>query len=109
MADLKRKKLAKKAESNTTISRKSGRDEPEIVKEGTPLDHSSKHNLHSNATVVGMNKGITKNMDNYESLRVDVWLSDAVQEGETVEEAFNRVESILDETLEKAVSNTIGE
>lgn len=107
MADLKRKKLAKKAEENTSISKKVGRDEPEIIKSGTPLDHSNKH--LNNSTTVGMNKGVTKNMDNYESLRVDVWLSDTVNEGETVEEAFERVESVIDETLEKAILNTVGE
>ncbi len=109
MADLKRKKLAKKAEDNTTISKKVGREEPEVIKKGTPMDHSNKHNIQTTSTTVGMNKGVTKNMDNYESLRVDVWLSDTVNDNESVEEAFNRIEAIIDETLEKAVINTIDE
>lgn len=108
MAELKRKKLAKKAEENTTISKKVGREEPETIKSGTPLDHCAKHDPKS-GIIVGMSKGVTKNMDNYESLRVDVWLSDTLHDGETYEEAMTRVEAIVDETLERAVMNTIGE
>lgn len=108
MAELKRKRLAKKAEENTTITKKVGREEAETIKSGTPLDHTAKHDPKHSA-VVGMSKGVTKNMDNFESLRVDVWLSDTVQDGETAEEAMMRVEAFLDEALEKAVMNTIGE
>ena len=56
-----------------------------------------------------MSKGVTKNMDNYESLRVDVWLSDTVQEGETPESAAQRIESFIDATLEQAIRNCIEE
>lgn len=104
----KKKKLSDKAEKNTTIVRKIGNAEPFENKEGNPLDKTVKTSPHSCA-VVGMSKGVTKNMGDFESLRVDVWLSDSVNEGETPEEAMQRVESFLDEALEKAVSNVIDE
>lgn len=108
MATLKSKKrLAKKAEENTTITKKTV-DGTENIKRGVPLDHSNKHDPKS-GMIIGMSKGVTKNMDNYESLRVDVWLSDSVQEGETQKEALERIESFVDTALEEAVFNTIGE
>lgn len=108
MATLKRtKKLAKKAEENTTVSKKTS-EGTNVVKQGTPLDHAVKHNPKS-APIIGMSKGVTKNMDNYESLRVDVWLSDTVQEGETLEQASQRIEAFIDHALEQAIYNSIGE
>lgn len=108
MATLKRKKdLAKKAEENTTIQKKTN-GEVETLKSGAPLDHSSKH-FSSPLSVVGMSKGVTKNMDNYESLRVDVWLSDSVQTNESAEQAMTRIEAFIDKALETAIYNTIGE
>lgn len=110
MAVLKSKKsrqLEKKAKSNVTISRKVGNYEPFETSEGNPLDKTVKTKPNSSA-VVGMSKGITKNMGDFESLRVDVWLSDTVQENETQEEAMKRIESFLDKALEEAVENTIG-
>ena len=48
-----------------------------------------------NETVIGLSVGSTLNMDNYESLRVDCWISDTVKEGETVEQAYNRLREVL--------------
>lgn len=108
MTTLKRNKdLAKKAEENTTIQKKTS-GEVETLKSGTPLEHSSKH-FSSPLPVVGMSKGVTKNMDNYESLRVDVWLSDSVQTNESAEQAMERIEAFIDKALETAIYNTIGE
>lgn len=108
MTTLKRNKdLAKKAEENTTIQKKTS-GEAETLKSGTPLDHSDKH-FSSPLPVVGMSKGVTKNMDNYESLRVDVWLSDSVQTNESAEQAMTRIEAFIDKALETAIYNTIGE
>lgn len=108
MTTLKRNKdLAKKAEENTTIQKKTS-GEVKTLKSGTPLDHSNKH-FSSPLPVVGMSKGVTKNMDNYESLRVDVWLSDSVQTNESAEQAMTRIEAFIDKALETAIYNTIGE
>lgn len=108
MAVLKRKKgLAEKAEENTTIQKKSS-GEVETLKGGNPLDHAVKHDPKS-PPIVGMSKGVTKNMDNYESLRVDVWLSDTVQPNETKEQTLTRIEAVIDKALETAIYNTVGE
>lgn len=100
-----KKGLAKKVEENTSISKKTTNG-VEPIKNGTPLDHAMKHDPKSN-TIVGMSKGVTKNMDNYESLRVDVWLSDVVHEDETQKDAIQRIESFIDTALEQAISNCI--
>lgn len=107
--------LEAQARENTTITRGSKRDGMTTVKSGKPLDHEvkqstakTKNDLYVGQTF-GISKGVTKNMDNYESLRVDCWLSDVVREGETVQEAFARVESIVDEVLEESVLATAGE
>lgn len=107
MAVLKSKQLAKTVKDNTTVKKKvSGKEE--VIQNGVPLDHIHKHEPKSGC-IIGMSKGVTKNMDNYESLRVDVWLSDEIQEGETREEAMNRIEAFIDVALEEAVLNVLGE
>lgn len=92
------------AKKNTTVTKKVGREEPEVLKNGTPLDHSRKHNLPDVSTSskkVGCNIGCTLNMDNYESVRIDCWLSDEVQPGETFEEAFSRILLIANNQVEE--------
>lgn len=110
MKRLKQEQVQQKEEArnNTTISKKTGRNAPVVVKQGTPLDHAIKHDSYE-GTKFGMSKGITKNMDNYESLRVDVWLTSEVHEGESIHEAYARVEQVIDEVLEEAVLSTAGE
>lgn len=100
--------LKKKAKANTAITKRSQGVE-ETIQKGTPLDHAVKHCIDKTHRVVGMSKGVTKNMDNYESLRVDVWLSDEVAPDETPEEAVQRIESFIDKALEEAVYSTMGE
>lgn len=110
MKKMKQEQLKQKenARKNTTVSRKVGRDEVTVIKAGTPLDHSTKHDPYATAKF-GMSKGITKNMGDFESLRVDVWLTSEVFEGESIKEAYSRVEEIIDEVLEEAVLSTAGE
>ena len=101
------KSEAKKNVSIVKSSKSSGAENTTIIKEGVPVDHSPKHTPYSSVKF-GMSKGCTINVGNYESLRVDVWLTDEVAEGETVKEAYARVESILDEVLEESVLSTRG-
>ena len=107
--------LQAQARENTTISRGNRRDGYSTVKAGKPLDHEVKQSTAKkrNDTYVGqtfgMSKGCTLNMENYESMRVDCWLSDVVREGETVQEAFARVESIIDEVLEESALTMKGD
>lgn len=101
------KSLKESARSNTSLSVKNRLGTVDI-KKGTPLDQSLKK-IPQERERFGVSKGVTKNMDNYESLRVDVWLSDTVQEDETVQEAFYRVSVLLDEVMEEVIKDTLGE
>ena len=101
----------KTLDTNTNIVHKSS-EGTTVVKKGVPLDHEAKHNSHkcscsSDSPIVGVSLGITKNMDNYESLRVDCWISDKLQGDETKEEALNRLTGIVEKHLEEVVLNYI--
>lgn len=96
--------LKKAAKKNITIKRNN-----QVIKEGIPLDHDVKHDIPRNRRTVGMNKGITRNMGDFESLRVDVWLTDEVGECESLQDALYRIETVLDEVLESAVMSMIDE
>lgn len=102
--------LKQTAEKNTSIVVTKSRQEPLVIQEGTPLDQADKKDIKETASPcprVGVGKGITKNMGDYSSLRVDVWLTDDVSMGETTEEAFTRVELVVDEVLMSSVEATI--
>lgn len=99
--------LKEQARENTTVSVGNKRDGMNVVKSGRPLDHEvkqstakSKNDLYVGQTF-GMSLGCTLNMGDYESFRIDCWLSDTIQEGETVEQAFLRVQSVLENQVEE--------
>lgn len=96
------KTLKEQAEENATVS-KGTMKESKVLKEGKPRDHSRRH-LDGEVPVVGVSIGTTLNMGDYESLRVDVWLTDGVAEHETVQQAYERVVKVVDETLQNVVS-----
>ena len=106
MANLKNKSLKKslsqRAEENTTVTKGTSKNQT-VLKEGKPNDHSRKH-LDGDTPVVGVSIGTTLNMGDYESLRVDVWLTDTVDERETIEQAYSRVVQVVDKTLQDIVS-----
>lgn len=108
MSRLANKALKTAAMKNVTASRKVLGQESEPIIEGEPLDHSRKHYPYESAKV-GMSKGITKNMGDYESLRVDVWITDEVAQGETVEDAYNRISATLTGVLEETISEIVDE
>lgn len=82
---------------NTTVSRRKDKEDT-VIKKGTPIDHATKHNVpKTNATMVGASFGVTLNMDNYESARIDCWLTDVVRDNEDTDEAFHRVLSKVQE------------
>lgn len=101
---LKSKKLkdtSKEAKDNARVT-VGTRQTQNVLKDGVPCDHQGKHLTPS--PMVGVSVGSTLNMDNYESLRVDVWLSDYVQEDETIEKAYQRVVKVVDKTLQDIVN-----
>lgn len=89
-------KLIAKAKQNVSTTKSIARKV--VSKElGVPLEHKEKHNPSiNNPQTVGVNFGVTLNMDNFESVRIDCWLTDSVQEGETYEQAFQRVFNIAE-------------
>ncbi len=106
MANLKNKSLKKslseKAVENTTVTKGNSKLQT-TLKEGKPSEHSRKH-LDSATPVVGVSIGVTLNMQDYNSLRVDTWLTDSVQEGETIESAYDRITRIADKKLNEIVA-----
>lgn len=109
MAALKSKSLKSslttRAKENTTVTLGTKKDQT-VLKQGRPNDHSRKH-LDGELPTVGVSIGITKNMDNYESLRADVWLTDKVGDKETVEEAYARVARITSDVLQEIVGEYV--
>lgn len=106
MATLKNKSLKKslseQAEENTTVTKGTSKNQT-TIKEGKPNDHSRKH-LDGNAPTVGCSIGVTLNMQDYNSLRVDTWLTDTVQDNETIEQAYDRIATIADKKLNEIIS-----
>ena len=100
-----KKSLTQVAKDNATVTtgKKSSQT---VVKAGNPSDHSRKH-LDGALPTVGVSVGITKNMDNYESLRADVWLTDVVREGENISEAYQRITEIANDVLQDIVSEYV--
>lgn len=97
------KKLKAKAENNTMVTVKSERTQ-EVKKSGVPLDHTVKRPpCDSPGSKVGVSLGVTLNMDNFESLRIDCWLSDDVRENETQEQAYARVSQIVQDQLSETI------
>ena len=93
--------LMAKAKENATVTRGTKKEQT-VLKKGVPSDH-----LDGEVPVVGMSVGITKNMDNYESLRADVWLTDKKGDNESIPEAYERVAHILSEVLQAVVDEYI--
>lgn len=79
------------------------------VKDGIPVEHTEKH---FSQPCMGMNKGVTVNMGDYQSLRVDVWLSlplsanpDRKEISQTHEKLASYIDRILDEEIDKETNN----
>ena len=102
MKKLTKKPLKTQAEENAQVTRGTSKDQ-EVLKKGVPNDHSRRLDNSGN-TVVGVSIGSTLNMGDYQSLRTDVWLSDTVNDGETVEQAYERVTKVVNDTLQEIVS-----
>ena len=93
-----------KPKTNATVT-KGTKANQTVMKEEAPLDHAIKHGEKKIPNKsVGINLGVTLNMGDYESLRVDVWLTDTVSENETTEQAYNRVVKVVDSTLNDIVN-----
>lgn len=98
---VKKKSLKERAVKNTQITKGTSKNQ-EVIKEGVPNDHTRKH--LTEAPLVGVSIGTTLNMGDYQSLRVDVWLTDNVAENETTQQAYDRVVSTVNTVVQEVVS-----
>lgn len=94
----KKKKLKKQVETNTNVVKKTSGyvKKEEVIKPGEPPVKARKS---LEGKTIGLSLGLTKNMENFESLRIDCWLSDELQEGETQAEGLLRLSNIIEEHL----------
>lgn len=99
---LRKKSLEQKVEENTSSSIGTKKD-AKVIKEGTPCDHSDIHNINKNPKTVGVAVGATFNMGDFNSFRVDCWLTDELQEGETQEEGLQRLAEICKLQVQKQI------
>jgi hypothetical protein len=55
-------------------------------------------------SVVKVNVGVVLNIGNYQSLRLDLGMEDTVREGETQEEAMDRVYAFVENSIEAKIA-----
>ena len=96
-------------EINTRVTKKSSGVEETLVDRGNHLNSSNKRDILNPNKFVGINIGITKNLDNYESLRVDVWIADNVQEDETHADTLQRLTDIAVNHAEATIIDIVEE
>lgn len=65
--------------------------------------------MENENTKVTVTLGYTLNLGNFESLRVDLGITDSRRDGETVEQAFERVYSFVEDKLTEKVREAKGE
>lgn len=109
----KRLNLKKKASDSVEAIFKNVDKEEKVIEKGTHVSNLDKTTPHTDSQVgivtpktIGISKGVTLNMGDFQSLRVDVWLSDSVEDDERIEDAFKRVNDVLDEQLKITVEKT---
>lgn len=81
----------------------------EVKKQGVVASLSEKIADKKMARVIGVAKGATVNMGDYESLRTDIWLTDYIQENETPQQAYNRVSAIVTDLLTRELEQAYEE
>lgn len=96
-------------EINTRVTKKSSGVETTLKDEGKHLNTSTKRDILNPNKFVGINIGITKNLDNYESLRVDVWIADNIQEDETHLDTLQRITDIAITHAENTIIDIVEE
>lgn len=81
--------------------------EEEVVHKGSPIDPNIKTGTPVRS--VGVNIGVTMNMGNYQSMRIDVWSADKIRSHETRKEAIFRVANELANALHELQDKYGGE
>lgn len=65
--------------------------------------------MENEQTKISVTLGYTLNLGNFESLRVDLGVVDARREGESVDQAFERVYTFVEDKLSEKVKEAKGE
>lgn len=65
--------------------------------------------MENENTKISVTLGYTLNLGNFESLRVDLGVVDARREGESVDQAFERVYTFVEDKLSEKVKEAKGE
>lgn len=65
--------------------------------------------MENEQTKISVTLGYTLNLGNFESLRVDLGVVDARRDGETVDQAFERVYAFVEDKLSEKVKEAKGE
>lgn len=63
----------------------------------------------NDSTKVNVTLGYTLNLGNFQSLRIDLGIIDSRRDGETVNEAFDRVYSFVEQKLTEKVNESKAE
>jgi len=59
--------------------------------------------MENDSTKVNVTLGYTLNLGNFQSLRLDLGVSDNARSGETVDQAFNRVYKFVEDKLTEKI------
>ena len=65
--------------------------------------------MENDSTKVTVGLGYTLNLGNFQSLRIDISIADNKREGETANEAFERVYKFVEEKLAEKVRESVEE
>jgi hypothetical protein len=65
--------------------------------------------MENDSTKVTVGLGYTLNLGNFQSLRIDISISDNKREGENTSEAFERVYKFVEEKLAQKVRESVEE
>jgi hypothetical protein len=97
-------KGSKSVKSHVIIEEGSGGSKKTIYEKGEPLEQRDKINpigtLPVGRSLVGLSKGVTFNLGNYQSARIDCWISSTCEE-DACEEELQEISEMIDEQLEK--------
>jgi len=106
-----KKGLEEKAKNNVRVTKKKDKEET-VLKEGVPLDPSNIHNAKGtnnektsshNKRVVGMSKGCTISLGNYEFFRADCWITDHIEDPGEIKEKLELISEVIDKQLEEEI------
>lgn len=96
------KKVSKKLDKNTTIKKKVGREPEEVIQEGAELPRKVNKPFSNNT--VGLNIGVTINLGDFQSLRIDCWASEDVKEGQDKQAVLLELTSMVQDHINYVAS-----